>query len=203
MEWRGFAGTLEEGNARPVYSIAADRRHAQAHEERAWREKRDILMPHCSLAVLLASALLPLPLPARLALRLTAAALPPPHFVDCSIRRSLPHDSCVAMGTAGGCALRFDGLACLICYCLPSVCVLAASSGGNQRETDRMRAQARAAKHAGTAKVGNAEQLKKKDSDAEAMRKKQEAADAKRAAAEAETAKAKAGGQIVKAKIAM
>jgi len=81
--------------------------------------------------------------------------------------------------------------------------VLAASSGGNQRETDRMRAQARAAKHAGTAKVGNAEQLKKKDSDAEAMRKKQEAADAKRAAAEAETAKAKAGGQIVKAKIAM
>ena len=74
-------------------------------------------------------------------------------------------------------------------------------SGGNQRETDRLRAQARQAKNAGKVKVGNTEAVKKKDSDADAMRKKQEAADAKKKEQEAELAKQKAGGQIVKAKI--
>ena len=81
--------------------------------------------------------------------------------------------------------------------------VAASCSGGNQRETDRLRAQARQAKNAGKVKVGNTEAVKKKDSDADAMRKKQEAADAKKKEQEAELAKQKAGGQIVKAKIIM
>ena len=56
------------------------------------------------------------------------------------------------------------------------------SSGGNQRETDRARAAARAGKHASKEKLTQGELLKKKESDAEAMRRKQAAADAKRQA---------------------
>ena len=55
----------------------------------------------------------------------------------------------------------------LLCFVVPFC------SGGNQRETDRLRAQARAAKAAGGTKVGNTEATKKKDTDAEVMRKKQ------------------------------
>lgn len=72
---------------------------------------------------------------------------------------------------------------------------------GNQRETDRLRAQARAAKNAGGPKVTAGEANKKKESDAEAMRKKQEKADQKKKEEDAAAAKSKAGGQIVKAKI--
>jgi len=72
---------------------------------------------------------------------------------------------------------------------------------GNQRETDRARAQARAAKNAKSAKLPAGEVAKKHESDADAMRKKQQAADAKRQAAAGEAAKAAAGGQVVKQKI--
>lgn len=74
---------------------------------------------------------------------------------------------------------------------------------GNQRETDRLRAQARAVKNAAGPKVTAGEATKKKESDAEAMRKKQEKADLKKKEEEAAAAKSKAGGQIVKAKIEM
>ena len=56
-------------------------------------------------------------------------------------------------------------------------------SGGNQRETDRARAQARAAKNGAKEKISAGDLLKKKEADAEAMRKKQQAAEAKRQAA--------------------
>ena len=78
---------------------------------------------------------------------------------------------------------------------------LSLSSGGNQRETDRLRAQARAAKNAKPTKEGNAATLKKADSDADAMRRKQALADEKRAAAAAAEAAAKAGGKVVKVKL--
>lgn len=71
---------------------------------------------------------------------------------------------------------------------------------GNQRETDRARAQARAAKQAGPKQSGGAQQAKK-ESDADAMRKKQEAADVKKAAEAAALAAQKAGGQVVKMKV--
>jgi len=52
---------------------------------------------------------------------------------------------------------------------------------GNQREMDRQRAQARAAKNSAKEKMSAGDLLKKKESDADAMRRKQQAADAKRA----------------------
>lgn len=59
-----------------------------------------------------------------------------------------------------------------------------ASSGGNQRETDRARAQARQAKLAGAPKEKNTEKLKRQEADAEAMRLKQQKALEKKAAEE-------------------
>ena len=55
------------------------------------------------------------------------------------------------------------------------------SSGGNQRETDRARAQARQSKLNSKEKMSQGDLLKKKESDALAMRQKQAAADAKKA----------------------
>eukprot|EP00304_Pavlova_gyrans_P016438 CAMPEP_0206032932 /NCGR_PEP_ID=MMETSP1466-20131121/310_1 /ASSEMBLY_ACC=CAM_ASM_001126 /TAXON_ID=44452 /ORGANISM="Pavlova gyrans, Strain CCMP608" /LENGTH=187 /DNA_ID=CAMNT_0053407093 /DNA_START=27 /DNA_END=588 /DNA_ORIENTATION=- len=78
---------------------------------------------------------------------------------------------------------------------IPSFHACALRAGGNQRDTDRLRAQQRAAKNAGGKST-----LKTAESDAEKLRAKQAAAEAKKAAEAANKTDKNAGGGVVKQK---